>query len=554
MNSMRHYQVLSAFVGITVLLGLSPLQAHGRDQASMSALMGQLTPEYVKAITNKDEVLKRLLIETFEADWAKAKECLLFDRWPLSKSVKPPSHAAGLLLMGELVRMRSVVCNQIAMATQLSIIQKLQQERLTDPNPIFLERMDTEFRTEVAQGTAEQHFKPLTPTGAEKLTSDIDVASAGLNTEIAVRVFNETFREKLSVPWDPATVFDYNVYAADWIFQDNFIKSLPNTITPRPEHILQMDAGAMATLDSGLQTDRTEIFKKAGLLHIRRNSSLAEWEAYTQKWAQQLPQNEGSLLIPQLQAVNLQFNAFSALVADKMGQIRPAQRPASVWPEPDYFDEAVKTRASNELYQALLLKVKSLRLQYKVLKAKTTKSDADQQQMYARAKQITQALTDAIYFANEVYATEGATLHATQAIQKVAKAQLEGKTLVVILTPSHYLQSFYENVGDALHSLNHYSSDPTYAAYRAGKYIERMILAGRILTSGAPNLLLAQTDYPKLQILADKAARIKAGDDGDDPVKIEALFNQDYRTPADLALLRTAILTFGAELSGKIRG
>ncbi len=66
-------------------LGLVPMQAHARDQASMTTLMKELTPQYVLKLAGKDDELKLLLLNTFEADWSKAKECLLFEKWPQSE-------------------------------------------------------------------------------------------------------------------------------------------------------------------------------------------------------------------------------------------------------------------------------------------------------------------------------------------------------------------------------------------------------------------------------------------------------------------------------------
>ncbi len=121
------------------------------------------------------------------------------------------------------------------------------------------EKMGAAFNAELNEGRPEKHFNPFTPTGAEKLTSDIDVASGGLNTEIGVRLFNQIFRENLGVNWDPATVFDYNVYAADWIFPNNFLRvnrGGVTEITPGPEDVLARDAGADPKDDERLQAER----------------------------------------------------------------------------------------------------------------------------------------------------------------------------------------------------------------------------------------------------------------------------------------------------------
>ncbi len=76
-----------------------PRIAIGQDQAAMTEFMRNLGPNYVKGIADKDEELKKLLLGMFKADWSKAKECLLFDRWPI-QNARHPAHDAELALDG----------------------------------------------------------------------------------------------------------------------------------------------------------------------------------------------------------------------------------------------------------------------------------------------------------------------------------------------------------------------------------------------------------------------------------------------------------------------
>jgi len=171
--------------------------------------------------------------------------------------------------------------------------------------------------------------------------------------------------------------------------------------------------------------------------------------------------------------------------------------------------------------------------------------------------ETTKLLTEALYFANEVYASEGAVLHATQGIQTGKKWQKANVKFVVHLTPEQYMQSYHENMGDALHSLNHYEAlNKPYAVFRAGKYIERMLVAGEALP-GMKDLLRKHAKYKKLKPLADRAAQVKSSADGDDPLIIasEKDFNRIVKK-ADLNQLKAeniktlqqAILELGAYL------
>jgi hypothetical protein len=212
----------------------------------------------------------------------------------------------------------------------------------------------------------------------------------------------------------------------------------------------------------------------------------------------------------------------------------------------EFQAEAVHTRASNELYQEKLRAVKALRLQYAEIAAKPTKSEADIEQLMTIAKQVTAALGDAFFFANEVYASEGAVLHTVVGIQGAANDQKKFgiAKIDVVLTPDHYMQSFHENVGDSLHQLEHYKQDEAYAIYRAGKYIDRMIQAADALCGKEE--AVKHPKYIELATLATKATAIKATDAGDDPTEIKKKFPEASKT--SIATLKSTVINFGADI------
>lgn len=538
---------------------------------AMTAFMKTLTPDVIKTtwaipddpskVTSVEDLkktaaLKELLLTTFEGDWFKAKDCLLFDRWPVAAPVKP-IHATSLLLMQQLVNMRGVETNLVEKDVQARLPAYIASTAVKDAllakmkTPIFgtpavpiptavQEQLLKRYSEDEALGA--KNFVMFPALGAQKMTSDIDIASGGPNTEIGVQFFNSTFRTTLGVKWDPATVFDYNVYASDWIFRNNFITT-DNSVTPRPEQILKDDAGAAEELDKELQAERAESLAKVALLKFRRNATEPEWIAYMKAKADSLGTAATALaarnaLAAKLVGVNNQYRQFEAEVKQEEEIIRKSTPPpASAWPRTSHFyDEETETLARNRLYEGRLLKVKDLRLYYNTLKAKPVKTAEDIKLMKTLALSITEAISEALYFANEVYASEGATLHAVVAIQMATKT---GKT--ANLTKEMYLQAFLENVGDSLHSLDHYKTDPTYAAYRAGKYIDRMLKAGDQIG------LKKGPAYAQLEKLAEESVKVKASNSGDDPVAIakDTVFIDYEKKP--LADLRSAILSVAGD-------
>src|SRR5262249_43095686 len=131
---------------------------------------------YLKEHEPNDNKLKYLLLQTFEADWAKAKQCLLFNDWPVDGA--KPSHKESLTLMGELVKMRSRECKRIAFATQDATLAYLKESQFpTLENYLATWGLEKNFNLELEKHSDPQaQFNMLAPTGAEKRTSDIDVA------------------------------------------------------------------------------------------------------------------------------------------------------------------------------------------------------------------------------------------------------------------------------------------------------------------------------------------------------------------------------------------
>lgn len=306
--------------------------------------------------------------------------------------------------------------------------------------------------------------------------------------------------------------------------------------------MLHRDAGSPESEDVKLQAQRAEILASAALLKVRRNATAQEWTVYKTFLVDEATKANaaaGKQLAAKMDSVNNQFLAFQREIEIKEAAVKKAlPEPTSVWGPGDlhFYEEEIETIARNRLYEERLIKVKDLRLYYQVLKAKAQKTPTDQQTMYKLALAVTEAIPEALYFANEVYATEGATQHAVVGIQMVNKTNPRREADI---SKEKYLQSFLENVGDSLHSLEHYKGDPSYASYRAGKYMFRMLLAARALA-------LPTTDqaYPVLDKVAQASDKLKQTDQGDDPIAIQADPFFKTETQTDLNVLRLAVLRY----------
>ena len=115
-----------------------------------------------------------------------------------------------------------------------------------------------------------------------------------------------------------------------------------------------------------------------------------------------------------------------------------------------------------------------------------------------------------------------------------------------------YLQSMNENVGDTLHSLNHFEHDPQYATYRAGKYIDRLCEAVReLITEDEAKKI---SSYKQLFEIGDASVKEKKGAAGADPMAThkESSFFHKY-TKSQLSTVKTRAMALGSEATIKFK-
>lgn len=564
--------------------------------------------------SKNNDVLLDILLGPFEANWFKAKACLTMDQWPLPAEHPRPSHEAGIKLMQALVVMRKAKWTEFvntvvkpgfqermkmfgAVKEPLVDVPKKtrepQQQEKQNPSaalaaaPEWNASNDYDLQSDIDSSEAEKGKKLqeiFDSVGAEAVTSDVDLASGGSNSELGIQFVNERFRSQFVkgrvIPYDPGTVFDINVYASDWLHGDLGVTdsvgkgsagedsagkaTKVRTITPAKE------VSETTKSDELKRIRKMEVWS---LVKVRRNmeDDVKEWDTYKDATLANLTDESARAeMESKLSEANTEYLNFAKKVKDRQAKMLAsltAQEAAffgggasAFGAGGDHFaKDASFTRAANAIYEETLQTVKELRLRIERLRAAPAKNDEEISNVGVL---LSSKIAEALTYANEVYATEGAVKHTVLkqgAGNKLKKLQAKPETadltgLDYNLTPELYLQAVNENVGDSLHSIHHFHDMPKYAVYRAGKYLARLIDATQLLL-GKPTAGTAPS-YDTLLKIGTESVRVKKITNGKvegDPARIEGdpkfVDDDDFfkkYTGTDLPLIRAQIIQFGA--------
>lgn len=539
-------------------------------------------------ITNND-VLLEILLGPLEANWFKAKECLTMDHWPESCTTQP-SHDTGIRLMQALVTMRKAKWGNFI----TTIVKPQFEERMrmfgqvsgplvdvskrpgsaavstaVDPSAFAGDAdlqadIDLQDERNADKSTGKNLQDIFDSVGAEAVTSDVDLASGGSNSELGVQFVNSRFRSHFApgkmIPYDPGTVFDINVYASDWIHGEAGFTDSPEgkrTITPAAE---------IAKMSDDDQLKRTQRMEVWSLVKVRRNLSVPEWESYVAKTLASLTDEAAhAAMDTKLKAADTEFNNFETKVTARQAKMLAsltAQEAAFFGGRASAFghggdkdhhaQDASFTRAANAIYEETLQTVKELRVRIeKLVLAGPVENEAAISNLGVMlADKIAEALT----YANEVYATEGAVQHtvlkqgAAKKLEKlrVDKKQTQLTSVDYDLKPDLYLQAVNENVGDSLHSIEHFKTFPRYAVYRAGKYLSRLCDATTLLLGSPDGKVPSFAPLLEIGTESVRVKKIKSGEiEGDPKFVDDDAFFAKY-TASHLAEVRTMIIDFGA--------
>jgi hypothetical protein len=488
-----------------------------------------------------DDALWDILKRAFDANWFKAKSVLAMGRWPGSVPPPHPPHEECIELMEAMVEMRS-------------------------------RKWDEYYKKYLPIARQELHDNNLEippPDGSQSVTSDIDLSVKGSQSEAAVEFFNTNFKTEFGVPFEPGTVFDINMYSMDWMHGgDETITGekgdRTSTITPKKEQNLEdVDLAGLTA-----RADNQEVWS---YVKIMRNLTTGEISSYkTQTLAAFTPGTEKFIsMSKKLDEAETNTRVFKEKVAEKAAQmsanfdadiarkgIRSGASSAFTGEqghdsEAHYKQDALNMAASNAIYQELIREVKKIRERIKIVKDGA--NDTEGKSIEALATLLANKIAEALTYANEVYASEGGVLHTVYGKQKGKKKKeayakdettKDIRTVNTVLDKKQYIQSVNENVGDSVHSLNHFSHMPQYAVFRSGKYLDRLIEATDLLDETTASTF---TNYNRLKEIGTTAAKEKDGAIGKDPLAANTHTLFGGYDPGKVSELKQQILAFGAE-------
>lgn len=562
----------------------------------------------------------KLLMEGFEGDWFKAKDCLVFGQWP--GSAKPTfSSDTSLALMKGLLKLRDEIHTAVQAETHGAIKGTLGAGATNLENNEFVkgggaakEKLGAALK---AQGedpalAAKQHVEYKDAAGAESVTSDLDISTGGVNTEIAVKVYNEQFRKLMRTSLDPGTVLDLNVYAMDFIHGPDW-NADKTVLKAKTEHSLALESSsARLSGDAKVAQDAADKVNQAkadaeqdiyALTHIARFLTGDEWTAYADSVVAGVTspdeqRNQRRLL---LQARD-RADAFEATILETIAKLVKADKAleqvgvASSWSEADggahYAENAKRMRAANHVYEQKLLQVKALRQQIAELDAAKSSEPTDIAQLRLLISQVAETVSEASLYANEVYGSAGATVHAVVAVQMGRKRQKanidearrtkeagsdqaklgalknekneahkprakDAVAVTVVMEQEAWKQAFTDNLGDVLKDFQHYGhsvregQEPnySYAAFKMGKYADRMVdAAAHLSESFSPEdneRLQAMPELKELRDLALQHVKAKAGKGGDDPKSLAEEGYFEGMSKADIFMIKKHAIKLG---------
>jgi hypothetical protein len=549
---------------------------------TVEGIASVLDKERVNWITD-DDTMMDILRGPFEANWFKLRGALTMGQWPDSVK-KKPSYENSLLFMNAMVDMRWRKWKAFSVEALKGMKDEVAKQ--AQENAAFRETK-AQLAGEAKSSENDKLAQIFDPVGSMAVTSDVDLSMGGSSTEIAVGMLNREFRSHFKVPYDPGTVFDINVYAADWIHGEALNQSGGTmNITPGKE------VGKMTKQAEKERDDDMEIWS---LVKVARNMDKTQWTDYATQTTKNLTGDAKTAMQNKLDTAWARCTNFKDRVTTRMAAKAKlyAQEEQellnlsgkSAFGE-KYKEQARETRASNEIYQELLGEVKQLRLRLAQIKDVQPMTDELQREFDRVGKALGSKIAEALTFANEVYASEGAVQHTVldqgagkklTKLQDKAKAesQKSGQKNEEVLAYQNlrevkyklrkelFLQSANENVGDALHSLHTYIQLPFYAVYRAGKYLSRLVEAtnklidDRELVESIPNYtavkdvgenaMAIKTDKVKVTDPVTKEVKELEGDP--EYVKKNEFFKKQKDT--DAHHLETEVISYGAAIPAK---
>lgn len=566
----------------------APAQA---QKISLDQLRAFSDVDIARICQNKtvDGPLMGLLLGAFEANWFKAKACLVFDKWPGQRPAF--SHQSSLDLMSALTVLRGEVHKLIMPIAQRGVAAELQKRAgQLRGRPDLAEQLESE----VAEPNLDKQVLYLGSVGADTVTSDVDVSTGGKNSELAVRVYNEAFRATLGVQFDPGTVFDLNVYSMDFVHgMADIGKDDPTVeIRPKAEH------GDVA-LSGWDKRDRDAQQDLWALVHIARYLPNDEdWAAYVNESLAGMPSGEIAYQRKLFDKARVRAKGFNERLESMMEYLQTEDTSrvqlnaalmiggGSQWggDNEHFAEDALRMRAANRIYEDKLLQVKDLRLRIDQLKKQENQTPEQEEQLRGLVARLGSEVSMAQLYANEVYGSGGATVHAVFGMQrkkklkdKEAADQLadekdenkkykhKARPVNVQLTRAQWYEAFNDNLGDVMKDFLHFGTahghqqpDYWYAAFKMGKYIDRMLDCYKALVNTKLILpddaatLSNSAAFMRLDAVATYAIAEKDGSSRNDPQKLKNHIYFGTMGAHEVQQLKTDALWLGSQVRAMV--
>jgi hypothetical protein len=479
--------------------------------------------------------LRAILEGPFQGNWFLMKDCLIHNSWPDGTPATAEQQVVMKKLMKAMLSLRTVEFN--------NLLRKIRDVDLAlDPEG---EKLSPKARLDWGYA------------GSDALTSDVDVNLKGPLTHKVVALFNKQWKSFLGYQAEAGITFDVNVYGLDFMHSAKVEKD-PNdpkhaTIVPGKELGVELQ-------DEENQKRDAEDQEISSLLHVRRYMpSDAAWEEYKEGLLSAKGAEDAGMR-DKLTIVDARYRKYKAELDAKVNELMPqalrAEQDMELVGEAAKAHEramgAVQMEAANRIYEQKLETVALLRKRLATLVEMKKGGDQDVDELIELTfLSLREALSESLMFANEAYTTDGAINHVVVGMQIGGKKKkdLNLDTLDVELTQDEFLHSFNEQVGDCLKECLHHSNDLGGAAYKAGKYIARMLIAAQNLG------ITTSADYEALKALSDLAVSLKG-----DPNKSSEEMEEKCATKAralgfaTVAGLREAIVRMGIDVPVQLRG
>lgn len=492
----------------------------GVDTASISA-----TPlAEIQAIDphQLDGDAYKVLHDGMGQDWNEAKHVL----------------AAGKLPAGETTAEQSVALK--------AMMQKLWDYRQWHHELVL---QDTRRRVNAMTNDPEG-LKEWKAAGSTSLTSDIDVNLKGNHTELAVKVFNETFKE-FGWNYEAGIVYDVNVYAMDFMHGVGQQTDGGLMVSQEGRRAGRAEGGVD---DAGLAADDQSLQREWTLVKTRLYMTPSEWEDFKDAsggngWDRstftraEKRFEQFTTEITQAMGPEVERTVAAAEETEKSGaQSIHAAAEARTGPGGNADDVAMA--ASNRVYERKLEQVANHRraltlamARYHTLMSPRSGPVApdggpdlptSREQVNLLLVGLRDLLSECSLFANEAYLTHGAVNHGVVGLQI-------GKPIA--MTNSAMYDAFQENLADALKEIARHGGSLGEAAYKSGKYVWRM-------ADAADNLGVTVEEQRWLLTAGGKIANeVKNGKE--DPERASAHLVEQWLGVTTVEELRQAVMGFG---------